>query len=160
MNASIQEKIRKSLSLYHQISEVTATALAEHTRIRQFKNEDIIEKENQIVFSELVVLDGILRSYLIDSNGKDITTNFFQKGMAVTPTLMRTLDDKAFHSFQVISPQASFLAFNKKGMFEHLDNYKDLEMFGYRVMMVDAFYRAEREVVSWIISWAPAFLRN
>jgi CRP-like cAMP-binding protein len=143
----LPDRVRNALSVYYPISSKTATALSRHTRIQHFEHGDHLEKENQVVHAEWVVLSGILRTYVTDNNGIEYTTNFFQAGRAITPSLTRSLDDRAFHSLQVISPSASLLFFDKKGMAEGMDEFKDLEIFGYRVMMMDAFQRAEKEVV-------------
>ena len=146
MGNKLSEDIRNALSPYYPISKETANALVKHTQKRELEAGEIIEKENCLVKSEMVILEGTVRSFIHDSEGNEITTNFFQKGKAITPTLMRTLDDTAFYSLQAIT-DTILLEFDKAGMFQDMDHFKDLEMFGYRVMMVDASHRAEKEVV-------------
>jgi CRP-like cAMP-binding protein len=147
MNTSLVEDIRKALSAYFPISREAAKQLSNHTEKRHLPFGHMVENENQVVQFEFIVLSGIIRSFTVDSKGNDISTHFYREGKAITPTLMRSLDDKAFFSLQVISPKATLLAFNKKGMFEDMDHFEDLEMFGYRAMMVSAAHQAEKEVV-------------
>jgi CRP-like cAMP-binding protein len=147
MNIQLTEDIRGALSAYYPISKETAKELSNHTDKRHVEVGHFVEKESQIVQSEFVVLEGIIRSFTIDSKGNDISTDFFQAGKAITPTLMRSLNDKAFYSLQVISKTATLLEFNKKGMFEGMGQFEDLQMFGYQAMMVSASHQAEKEVV-------------
>ncbi len=144
---NITEQIKKALGRYAPISYKTALALSAHTKIKSFSEGDLIERENKKVYSEYVLLEGILRSFIIDNNGNDITINFFRDSDAVTPILMRSLNDIAFYNLEVLSKSATVLEFNSEAMFEHMDGFDDLQQFGFRVMMTVAMQGAEREVV-------------
>ena len=139
--------IHKALNKYHKVSEHTCRALVKVTERQVFNENELIEEENEKCFSEFIVLDGIIKAYVVNQAGDDITINFFTDNTAITPTIMRSLDDVAFYNLQVLSKKATLLAFNKKGMFEQMQNYADLEQFGPKVMMMDAMQRVERELV-------------
>lgn len=139
--------LQQTLSLYYPTSERTCRALAKVTEIQTFYENDLIEKEKEKTVSEFIVLEGILRAFVVNHKGDEITINFFTNNMAITPTLMRSLNDIAFYNLQVLTKNATLLVFNKKGMFEQMDNYEDLEQFGPNVMMTDAMQRVERELV-------------
>jgi hypothetical protein len=139
--------IHKALNKYHQVSERTCKALTKVTEIQIFRENELIEKEKEKCSSEFIILDGIIKAYIVNQNGDEITLNFFTDNMAITPTIMRSLDDIAFYNLQVLSKKATLIIFNKKGMFEHMQNYEDLEQFGPKVMMIDAMQRIERELI-------------
>lgn len=139
--------IHKALNKYHQVSERTCQALTKVTEIQIFSEKELIEKEKEKCNSEFIILDGIIKAYVIDQNGDEVTINFFTNYMAITPTIMRSLDDIAFYNLQVLSKKASLLVFNKNGMFDHMQDYEDLEQFGPKVMMIDAMQKIERELV-------------
>lgn len=139
--------IQESLSLYYPMSEKTSRALANVTEIKTFSENELIEKENEKVYSEFILLNGIIRAYIVDHKGDDVSINFYTGQQAITPTIMRSLNDIAFYNLQIISKESKVLVFNKKGMFEQMQNYSDLEQFGPRVMMVDSMQRIEREMV-------------
>jgi len=129
------------------MSERTCLALCNVTEKKVFMENELIEKEKEKVVSEFIVLDGIIRAYVINHKGDDVSINFFTEHTAITPSLMRSLNDRAFYNLQVISKNATLLVFNKKGMFEEMQNFEDLEQFGPKVMMLDAMQRVERELV-------------
>jgi hypothetical protein len=139
--------IHKALNKYHQVCERTCQALEKVTEIKVFNENELIEKEKEKCNAEFIVLDGIIKAYLVNQKGDEITVNFFTNNMVITPTIMRSLDDIAFYNLQVLSKKATLLVFNKKGMFVHMQNYADLEQFGPKVMMIDAMQRIERELI-------------
>lgn len=139
------EIIQKVLSAYFPISEQTAEALSHVAEIVEFSENDFLEKESQRIVSEFVVLDGVVRGFIYNSKGDDITVNFYTNGSAVTPTILRG-HQKSIYNFQVISEKASVLVFNNMRMENEMPKYKDLEMFGNTVVMVDSMRRIEREI--------------
>lgn len=141
------QTIHKALNKYHQVRESTCQALEKVTEIQVFSENELIEREKEKCNSEFILLDGIIKAYIVNQNGDEITVNFFTDNMAITPTIMRSLNDIAFYNLQVLSKKATLLVFNKSGMFEHMQNYADLEQFGPKVMMIDATQRIERELV-------------
>jgi CRP-like cAMP-binding protein len=98
--------IHKALNKYHQVCERTCQALEKVTEIQVFKENELIEKENEKCISEFIVLEGIVKAFVVNQNGDDITVNFFTDNMAITPTIMRSLDDIAFYNLQVLSKKA------------------------------------------------------
>jgi len=143
----LTKTICNALNPFHPISEETGLALSQFTEIKKYNEGEIIEKENNIVLSEYIVLEGIVRAYIINSKGDDVTINFYLKGKAVTPGLMRSLNNIAFYNLQIMSKKNTLLVFNKSGMESGMQNYDDLGQFGQRVIMQDAVQRIERELV-------------
>jgi CRP-like cAMP-binding protein len=139
--------ICNALNPYHPISEETGQALSQFTEIKEYTEGEIIERENSTVLSEYVVIEGIVRAYIINSKGDDVTINFYTKGKAVTPGLMRSLNNIAFYNLQIMTKSTVLLAFNKNGMEAGMQNYDDLGRFGQIVIMQDAIQRIERELV-------------
>jgi CRP-like cAMP-binding protein len=139
--------ICNALNPYYPISEETSQSLSQFTEIKEYNEGEIIEKENNTVLSEYVVLEGIVRAYIINSKGDDVTINFYLKGKAVTPGLMRSLNNIAFYNLQIMSKKNTLLVFNKSGMESGMQNYDDLGQFGQKVIMQDAIQRIERELV-------------
>jgi signal-transduction protein with cAMP-binding, CBS, and nucleotidyltransferase domain len=138
--------ICNALNPYYQISVETSQALSQFTEIKEYIEGEIIEKENNTVLSEYVVLEGIVRAFIINSKGDDVTVNFYTKGRAVTPGLMRSKNNTALYNIQIISKTASLLVFSKSGMEKGMQNFDDLGQFGQFVIMQDAIQRIEREL--------------
>lgn len=139
------ETIQRTLSAYFPISEQTAEALSHTAEVVEFAENDFLEKEAQRITSEFIVLNGIVRGFIYNSKGDDITVNFYTDGSPVTPTILRG-HHNSIYNFQVISEKANILVFNNMKMENEMPKYKDLEMFGNTVLMVDSMKRVEREI--------------
>jgi len=129
------------------ISQHTAIALLSATEIKKLEKNILIETSGQQIKYQFVVVDGIIRKFLTNANGEEFTIDFFCKGQAITPSLLRSIDFVSFVNLQVVSDEATVLFFSLREMEAKMQINKDLELFGYKVMMQDAYKRAEREKI-------------
>jgi CRP-like cAMP-binding protein len=144
---TISSTIQDTLSKISPISQQTAIALVSATEIRTLDKGTLIEASGQHIKYQFVVVSGIVRKFLTDAKGDEFTINFFSKEQAVTPSLLRSVDFVSFANLQVISDKATILFFSHREMESTMQGNKDLETFGFKVMMQDAFKRAEREKI-------------
>lgn len=141
------KSIQNILEKISPISTQTAIALSPATQVKTLKKNTLIESTGQSIKYQFVVVDGIIRKFLTNTKGEEFTTDFFCDGQAVTPTLLRSIDFVSFVNLQVVSDEATILFFSNKVMEATMQGNKDLEAFGYKVMMQDAYKRAEREKI-------------
>jgi CRP-like cAMP-binding protein len=59
-------------------SEEKQTVIASYEKV-EFKKNDFLLKEGQIARSYFVIEEGLIRSFAIDTEGNDITTNFYSR---------------------------------------------------------------------------------
>lgn len=149
MNAIIlsSDTIKSTLSKISPISQKSAIALAAATQIQTLEKDTLIETSGQQVKYQFVVVSGIIRKFLTNAKGDEFTTDFFRANQAITPALLRSVDFISFVNLQVISNKATVMFFSNKEMEATMQGNKDLETFGFKVMMQDAFKRAEREKI-------------
>ncbi len=129
------------------ISVQTAMALLPATEVRILEKNTLFETSGQHIKYQFVVMSGIVRKFLTNAKGEEFTTDFFSNGQAITPALLRSVDFISFVNLQVVSHNAAILFFSYKTMEDTMQGNKDLEAFGFKVMMQDAYKRAEREKV-------------
>ena len=129
------------------ISVQTAMALLPATEVRILGKNTLFETSGQPIKSQFVVMSGIVRKFLTNAKGDEFTTDFFSSGHAITPALLRGVDFVSFVNLQVVSDHATLLFFSYKTMEDTMQGNKDLEAFGFKVMMQDAYKRAEREKI-------------
>lgn len=141
------QQIQEALSRYSPISVQTAAALSKVAVIRDFSENDLIEKENGKIMTEFILLEGIVRAFLSGAGGEDITINFYTAGQAITPTILRGINDKSIYNLEVISKSARILVFDNIRMENEMQHFPDLQQFGYRVIMHDSVRRVEREAL-------------
>jgi len=144
---TIASTIQDTLSKITPISQQTAIALVSATEIRTLEKGTLIESSGHPIKYQFVVVSGIIRKFLMNANGEEFTINFFSQGQPVTPSLLRSVDFVSFANLQVISDKATILFFSHREMESTMQGNKDLETFGFKVMMQDAFKRAEREKI-------------
>lgn len=139
--------IQDTLGKISPISTQTATDLLSVSQIKTIKKNTLIEISGQYIKYQFVVMSGIVRKFLINTVGEEFTLDFFTDGQAITPVLLRSVDLVSFVNLQVVSNEATILFFSYKEMEATMQGYKDLEAFGYKVMMQDAYKRADREKI-------------
>ncbi|MDX2284552.1 MAG: hypothetical protein NW241_10330 [Bacteroidia bacterium] len=137
--------IQEELSRISTVSPRTASQLLEHTALRAMARGELPEQEGEPLRCEYIVLRGIVRAFVRSPEGEEATVNFYTDHQPVTPALMRSVNAVCFLNLEVISPDAELLLFSYAGMTRQMQDNEDLKRFGYQVMMMDAFGRAERE---------------
>jgi CRP-like cAMP-binding protein len=143
----MKEIIRKALSVYAPITDATAALLSGAAEIVNFSEDEFLEQENNVIRNEFVVLEGIVRGYLLNSEGEDVTVNFYISGNAVTPAIMRGINNRSIYNLQVISGKARILVFNNMRMEDLMPYNADLQQFGNTIVMLDSMRRMEKEVL-------------
>lgn len=141
------QSIKATLDAISPVSSQTAAALAAATQIKTFEKGTIIEASGQKIKHQYIVVNGIIRKYLTNPNGEEFTVDFYTAYQAITPALLRSVDFVSFVNLEVISSQAIVMLFSNKEMEASMQGNKDLEQFGFKVIMQDAFKRAEREKI-------------
>jgi CRP-like cAMP-binding protein len=139
--------LQDALGKIYPVSVQTANALLPATELKTLEKNVLIETSGQMVKYQFIVLSGVIRSFLTNVKGEEFTTDFFIAGQAISPALLRSIDFISFVNLEVVSSSASILYFSNREMEVTMQGNKDLEGFGYKVMMQDAYKRAEREKV-------------
>lgn len=139
------EEIQNAFAYYYPISESTSLQLTNASLLRWYCREEYLEKQGQTIEKQFIIKKGVVRGYLLDSEGNEVTISFYTSGMAVTPTLMRSVDFVSFVNLQVISQEAEIYVFSNHIMDETMKGNGELMEFGFKVMMADSFLRAQRE---------------
>lgn len=139
--------LMNQLSAVSPISVRTAKELMSATQIKTFKKGTILESSGQVVRFQFFVVEGIVRKFLTNAKGEDFTTDFFTSGHAITPALLRSNNYISFVNLEVISTHAIILCFSRKEMETCMQGNKDLESFGHKVLMNEAYKIAEREKI-------------
>ena len=139
--------IQNTLGEISPVSAQTAMTLISATKIKKLKKNTYIETSGQYIKYQFVVMSGIVRIFLTNAQGDEFTTDFFSAKQAITPALLRSINFISFVNLEVVSNEATVMLFSFEEMQKTMQGNKDLETFGYKVMMTEAFKRAEREKI-------------
>lgn len=129
------------------ISAQTSISLTSSTKMKTLEKNTLIETSGQQIKYQFVVVSGVVRKFLTNTKGEEFTTDFFSAKQAITPALLRSINFISFVNLEVVSSEATVMFFSFKEMQETMQGNKDLEAFGYKVIMTEAFKRAEREKI-------------
>lgn len=77
--SSIMDKLikLKEALIFSELSDSALKKMAEIIEINAYQKNDLLDKINIPSFYEYTLLNGIVRSYVIDPNGQDVTLAFF-----------------------------------------------------------------------------------
>ncbi len=139
--------IQNTLGKISPVSIQTAIELIPSTQVKIFKKNTLIESSGQHIRYQFVVMNGIIRKFLTNAKGEEFTTDFFATNQAITPAILRSVDFISFVNLEVITSKAEMMLFSNQEMEKTMQGNKELETFGFKVMMQDAYKRAEREKI-------------
>jgi hypothetical protein len=141
------KQLQEILSKIYPVSIKTAEDLLPYTSSKTFSKGDMIEKSGTKTEFQFIVLDGVVRKFIINDNADEFTIGFFTKGQAVTPAITRSSKFISFVNLEIISNEAEILIFENVAMEQNMSKDQDLKAFGNQVLMQDSLERAEREIV-------------
>ncbi len=135
------------LSNISPISSQTASSLVSAMQLKTYNQGEILEFSGQRIKFQFIIVKGIVRKYLTNADANEFTIDFFTNQQAITPAILRSKNFISFVNLQVISPTAEIMLFSHKEMETTMQGFKDLEIFGHKILMDEAYKRAEREKV-------------
>ncbi len=117
------KELHRDLSLTHEQSKLITEAYI----LKGFKKGEFILKEGSTSNSYYIIINGLVRSFAVDTTGQDITTDFFStKEMILAPAsfLLRAPSKENIQSLnQCICLQMSFVNF--QNLFSTIDTYRN-----------------------------------
>ncbi|MCU0352072.1 MAG: hypothetical protein MUF43_14790 [Flavobacterium sp.] len=141
------KQLQQILSEIYPVSIQTAEDLLPYTSTKSCLKGDMIEKSGTKTEFQFIVLEGVVRKFIINDNADEFTIGFFTKGQAITPAITRSSKFISFVNLEIISNEADILIFENVAMEQKMSKNQDLKEFGNHVLMQDALERAEREIV-------------
>ncbi len=98
----IKENFYKILKTIDNVEESTIDKLYKLHTFQNVKKGTDISLQGNLDDKEYILIDGIIREYVINEKGKDITMNFFTKGF-ITPGFCRTNEGISILSIQALT---------------------------------------------------------
>lgn len=145
--AVLEVTIQKALNVYTTVSQKTVELLLEATEVITCAEEDLLEREHDKIQSEFIIIEGIVRGFVLNDRGDDLTLNFYRNGNAITPAVMRGVNNRCIYNLQVISRSATLLVFNNLKMEALMPYNADLQHLGNTIIMMDSWRRIEKELL-------------
>jgi CRP-like cAMP-binding protein len=97
------ERIREIIHVVHPISTSSLSKILTWIEYEEFSREETFIQLNRWNHKEYFLLKGIVRSYLTDPEGKDITISFFSTQSVISPHVIRSTNGKSNLNYQALT---------------------------------------------------------
>ena len=100
--------------------------------ILKLKKKQILIRENEIQYSIAFIYSGLVRSYFINENGKEINNSFFSKNEFVTDYLSFIKQQKTKYTFECLE-DCTLISIPFETVETAYDKYKNFANFGRKI---------------------------
>ncbi|CAM4090869.1 Crp/Fnr family transcriptional regulator [Zobellia roscoffensis] len=145
------QRLNKSITTYgHKLTQKALVAFSALCVEKTFAGGSVIFKPNQNDQSEYILLKGIARTFVLNTDGEEITLSFFEENTILPPCVIRTQNGKSLLYGEALT-DCVFAQMNA-GAFEALmiENIEVRE-FGNAVMRQELGNKVQKEIrmASW-----------
>lgn len=106
--------------------------------------DDILFSAGETNDAEYFVLEGLLRTFVISHEGKDVTLGFYRGPGVLSPSITRSHDGKSRVHCEAIA-QSVAVAFPFASLIDLMQRDDDIRLWGDAVLRNDLLERAQRE---------------
>jgi CRP-like cAMP-binding protein len=118
--------------------------------LRNLNKHDFLTNEGKSNHSEYILVDGILRSFLLDNKGKEITISFFTSESVLSPALTRTNKGKSLLNLQALT-DAELLEMDAAAFEKLIEENLEIREFANMVVRIELMGKVHKELrmASW-----------
>lgn len=137
--------LSKIINDIHAISNRSLEAIEKLAEIETWAKKEIFIEKDKPNQKEYFVLEGIVRSFVLNPNGEEISISFFGPQSVISPFVSRTKNGKSQFSFQALSNTK--LAVMDAKAFENLRlNNIELRNFAFLVLQNELLRKVDKEI--------------
>lgn len=140
-----QARLKEILHYYQPINNHAINAVAQITEVIEFEKSSLFIKKNSIDSFEYFVMHGVCRSYIFNTEGKDVTIGFYDEGRVLAPNITRTQNNHSTMNFECLTDcvLGRFLA----NEFQNLMNQSTaVRAFGHNVLQSELSHKINKEI--------------
>ncbi len=144
-------KLQKTIEKY--TPHISLNSLKEMTAICEEQNSkrgSLLFKLNKPEHSEYLLLKGIARTFLLNTEGEEITLSFFEDNTVLPPFVTRTVNGKSLLYCEAIS-DCTFAKINAKAFESLMIVNLEIREFGNTVLRQELLHKVNKEIrmASW-----------
>jgi CRP-like cAMP-binding protein len=144
-------KLDKTIEKY--TPNISLNSCKEMTTIceeQNFKSGTLLFKPNQPEQSEYFLLQGIARTFLLNTEGEEITLSFFEDNTVLPPFVTRTVKGKSILYSEAIT-DCIFVKINAKAFESLMIANLEIREFGNTVLRQELLHKVNKEIrmASW-----------
>lgn len=99
------------------------------TQVQEIKKEEVFLKEGERASQEIFVAKGVVRAFIVDEEGNEKSTAFFQAPAFISMTTLRSKKGLSSCNYQALC-NATILAFQSKSLYALLSASQQLNILG------------------------------
>lgn len=141
------------MALFNRITPIATDALSTviaSMEVRNLARGEFLLQQTDVAAIEVVVLSGVIKSGVLDSQGRDATLNFFAAPAVVSPAITRYGNDQSRVHLQALT-EARTVSFAAEVLNDAMVANREVQCWGETVLRADLMARADKE-------WALAVL--
>lgn len=127
------------------LSPNAAEKMADIISIVEIEKGEVFVKKGRNSINEFIILDGICRSYLCNSNDDEVTLSFFTRDSAISPNVTRTVLDKSILNLQALS-HVSVGIFASQDLMNLMRSYREIEIWGNAILQNELMNKVTKEI--------------
>lgn len=127
------------------LSIKSAQLLADKMTIKTLAKGEVFVKTDQLNSSEYIVMDGIIRSYILDIKDKDITLSFFTENTAISPNVTRSNDKQSILNLQALST-ATIATFSSSDLNTLMMANREIEQWANQILQAELLRKVKKEI--------------
>ena len=150
LTAGDQAAVLTVANAYAPVDGPALAPLMRHMRVVQLRRGDALLRAGDSPAIECFVLQGLLRTWVGDAQGRSVTLDFHRGPCALTPSVVRTVQGHSRVHCEAVG-EARVVVFDAQSLVEHMPMSASVQCWGDAVLRAELMRRADRE-------WALAAL--
>lgn len=138
-------QFREIIHQYYPVYEDALQSILQIVEIRSLEKGNVFIQKNKPDYNEYFIIEGICRSYLYDTEGRDITISFYDDGKVIAPHLSRTLKSVSLLNYECLT-DCSIGMFSASAFCELMDRDENIRSFAYNVLQYELRQKIEKEI--------------
>ena len=139
------DSFKTTFNRYYSLSEELLNMLRNASEIKHFEKLEVLAEIDKTDKCEYIVLDGVCRSFINDSEGKEATFSFYMGGDVFPPNQIRTVADKSLFNIQTVT-EASIVVFDREVFATIMSEYSEIDKWGHAVYDIEIKRRVAKEL--------------
>lgn len=146
----MKDILYKYMSRWTSLNEEDQQAIANEIRVEKFAKEAVLFKQGDVPAACYFILEGCVRQYSIDEDGREVTANFYTEEQAIAIFNRHKPDKSSGYTFVCVEDTVVVVGDLAKEQ-DMYDKHPQLE-FMTRRMMEENFSKVQEEFAAFIAS--------
>ncbi|NQX81599.1 MAG: Crp/Fnr family transcriptional regulator [Flavobacteriaceae bacterium] len=141
----LSEKVKEIINQIHPISENSFIQIENILKFETYKKGDTVIQKNRNNNKEYFVLNGVCKSYLINSEGDEVIISFFLEKSILSPHSIRTSNNISYLYFQA-STDLEIATMNASSFENLMITNSEIRGFANAVLQNELILKIEKEI--------------